>query len=525
MEIGLTNQLTTEETKEAFAEGILTAAKQKGTIWSTLQAKADAGSARAKKILSAAQKKGLISINAETGAVIANTVAWYANPIMWIAVIIIAIVAAIAILVASIINLNKRLDEANKTMVENSKKTLEMIEANQELADSIDNLIEKYEDLKATGESVYDTLESLEEQIPKLIDSYSELENSLNIDLNLDNLKMAWEKFKITEDTSTIKAELDRINKEVAEAELRTAQLGASAAKDRMITAARKGDGRLKADGNYVVRIGGVGNLTRGVSYNGRQYVDEEAASSTILKEKMGSMWNGSKIEFNANDTASVIQAYEKMQEAKLTMENNLSDQALAYSDTYRELKRELEEMSESYADVLEFSTQIAKSAKADFNAGEDKKLKEEFDISTLDKYKQQRTKIIEELQKKYEGLTQSQAEALLASSEVFSKYETAMELFKSDGRIAEDLKTKGTLTVQRVQEWYNTLPEDDKTLFMAIDFTEVGSIDEAKEKLEEAREKAASAAIAAEAKTLGYEETLFSTYTEILVDNNKALT
>ena len=63
-------------------------------------------------------------------------------------------------------------------------------------------------------------MEDLKEQIPKLIDSYSDLENSLGLDLNLENLKAAYEVLKTTGDATDVTTELERIDKTVAEAQL-----------------------------------------------------------------------------------------------------------------------------------------------------------------------------------------------------------------------------------------------------------------------------------------------------------------
>jgi hypothetical protein len=66
------------------------------------------------------------------------------------------------------------------------------------------------------------------------------------------------------------------------------------------------------------------------------------------------------------------------------------------------------------------------------------------------------------------------------------------------------------------VQSWYKSLPEEDKTLFMAIDFSTIGSIEEAEEALEqlqkEADEQAAQTYITDNAEKYGLDPEVLQT-------------
>ena len=191
-EIAVSEGLINANNKEAFSESVLTAAKQKGTIWSKLKASADNGSAIAKGILNIAQKLGIITINAETGAVIANTAAWYANPIMWIAAIIIGVVAALALLTYGILKVTGALDKEKTSLekaTEAAKAQQEALEAITDAAEEMKNKLQEVKDLLSSysevsnafdglvvGSSAYnENLQKQSELINELLEKYPEL--------------------------------------------------------------------------------------------------------------------------------------------------------------------------------------------------------------------------------------------------------------------------------------------------------------------------------------------------------------
>jgi hypothetical protein len=81
--------------------------------------------------------------------------------------------------------------------------------------------------------------------------------------------------------------------------------------------------------------------------------------------------------------------------------------------DTYRELVRELEEMSEGYKDLSELQGKVAAAAKDDFNANDGAKAQEllnknfgEDGIKSIEDYKNKREELINTLKKEYEITT-----------------------------------------------------------------------------------------------------------------------
>lgn len=515
-------ELTEEDTKAKLANML---AKQANLT-------AEEANIAASAIMASTKTAETTAEGVNTAGIWANSAAWYANPIMWIAVIILAVVAAIIALVAAFAGLNKQIAENRQRQIDNAKENLELIKSNQELSNSIGELVDKYKELQEQGKSTYETMAELKDQIPKLIDSYMKLEQSLDSDFGLEKLKALYEYFLATGDITGFEEEKAEVDAQVAAEKLSTAKGGARAASTKLVESAAKGDGKTTAN-QYKVTIGGT--ATQDIVYNGKTYYSEqggeEAAASDLLKEVMGEdMWDGSQIKFDLTNTRSVMEGYEKMAEARAKMESSFSAEELGHMDTYRELVRELDEMSEAYGELSELQGTVVEAAKEEFNANDSQKaiamLNQYYGkdgITSLQEYTEGREKLIEALQKEYD-ITEQQAEALLGQSEVFSKFELSMELFDQEGKLATDIQNKGTVALNDVKAWYDSIPEEDKTLFMGLDFSEIESLEHAKEKMEELREEAKRNSIKEEAIASGIEATELDMYAQVLARSNSEL-
>lgn len=155
-ELAVSEGLIDATQKEAFSENILTAAKQKGTIWSKLKTSADNGSAVASKLLAHATKKGTITINEQTGAIIANNTAWYANPIVMITIAIVAATAAIAAFTIYLLKVNGILGKQKSALeiaTENYKAQAAVLE---ELNENLEEANNRLNEVKETLEGYYE---------------------------------------------------------------------------------------------------------------------------------------------------------------------------------------------------------------------------------------------------------------------------------------------------------------------------------------------------------------------------------
>lgn len=141
---------------EAFSENILTAAKQKGTIWSKLKTAADNGSRIASMLVSIAKKKEIISINEETGAVIVNTAAWYANPIMWIAGTIALVGVGLAALTIHLLTVTGVLGKQKSALEIATENYKAQAAALEELNENLEEANNKLNEVKETLEGYYE---------------------------------------------------------------------------------------------------------------------------------------------------------------------------------------------------------------------------------------------------------------------------------------------------------------------------------------------------------------------------------
>ena len=154
--IGLKKGKITLEEQEIAKKAILNMLEAQGAdtikksiMWTNLQTSADKGNILAKSALVVATKLGIVTKNAETGAVIANTAAWYANPITWIAAVILGVVAVISLLVVGFKSLNEALN-ADKVALEQLEQQLETstkaYEKAKEAVDEFKNTVSSYEE-------------------------------------------------------------------------------------------------------------------------------------------------------------------------------------------------------------------------------------------------------------------------------------------------------------------------------------------------------------------------------------------
>lgn len=141
---------------EAFSENILTAAKQKGTIWSKLKTAADNGSRIASILVSIAKKKEIISINEETGAVIVNTAAWYANPIMWIAGTIALVGVGLAALTIHLLTVTGVLGKQKSALEIATENYKAQAAALEELNENLEEANNKLNEVKETLDGYYE---------------------------------------------------------------------------------------------------------------------------------------------------------------------------------------------------------------------------------------------------------------------------------------------------------------------------------------------------------------------------------
>ena len=348
--------------------------------------------------------------------------------------------------------------------IEKGQENLELIDEYQEESDAVKDLTEEYKNLQAAGESTYDTFNELVESIPNLIDKYRELDKALDLDFNIAELEAAYEYFKKTGDISKFEAAQEKADAEVAEAE---AETNKAVADDTAWLAARKASGKNRNSGKVV-----GGNMELRVRRQGKNG-DALDILESVMGDSMDRNKDGGKIlKFKTGTPNEMLQTYEKMGEAIKQMKSK----GLSSTNVYERVASLYESLGEQIGDVEAAQDEVVSAAKSDWAAGTSDSAKRvnsalaekgiNLDKMSIEEYKNNRDEILKQLEKEY-NITREQAEELLMSNSKTKTFELGISLFADDGKIASDLKQGGSLALSKVQEWYESLSEEDKTLFI----------------------------------------------------------
>lgn len=469
--------------------------------------------------------------NAVTNAgVIANLK--YAASMLLAHPIILAVVAGLALL-ATVIGLtisvqkrhNKIQREAAENSLEQAKADQELIDKNQELSSSIQDLIDDYKGLKASGESTYDTLEKLKGQIPDLINSYQKLGKELNLDNEyfdkIIDLQNAYARAAIIGDFSEVQNLINEIDNKVKVVE-RSTQLNATKSANEVMARGEDVQGKVKGT-KYSVKVGGY------------DASGEELKANKIVSDNLGdyatqtNFKNGLKLTVDLTDANSMVDYYEKLVDARNQMESEMTDSELNSSDIYREIKEEILALADGYEEAKTELDAYIETVKKAFNE-EGFQNQDLNNITTLAEFENKKAEIIKAIQEQYDGITEEEAEAVLQASDQFGHLLTASELLNKatqdslNGITEESNKEVFEQQREKLQTYYDSLPEEEKTIFLALDFTDLNTEKKLTDAINDLKEKSELNKVDIEAEKLGLDIDTLATYTDILKDNNETL-
>lgn len=517
----------------------------KNLIAKKLGIDADAKGAKG-KLLSALTSMALAKAKGvETGAVAANAAAWYANPIMWIAIILVAVVAAIAAVTIALTKQKEAQVKANKVIIDQVKANIDLINSTQELSATISDLANKYEELQDAGDSTYDTFQDLNNQIPKLIEDYEKLMGTMGIDIDLAGLKSAFDYFKETGDISKFNELLEETNKIIAQGEIKENEVGLDRAADSLKLGLEKGagesyDNEVSGKKEYTIML----TSANGVKSTSQKKKQEAAAQVILSNEKLKNMitsYDGELTGVRANvDVANaneMLSYYQGLQEVKA----QLSKQELTDSKSYAIVEQEIKDIEKTLGDMSVEDLEALKSnyynsIKDQWVANnEDSDLFNEIfgsdGVTSFAEYESNANILIQKIKEKYPYLDDTQAKALLSSSDIFKGYEAGLDAFQKDGQIVSDIRQakKGQnikeidQTIKEAKDYYAALPEEDKALFLNLDFTEIDE-KSLEEMMDEAREKREKYRVQVEAEQADIDLNYLDTYSDILAEENELL-
>lgn len=405
----------------------------------------------------------------KSAATWANTVANIANLLSnpWTMALAAVAVAAIAVVCGVMAAKTEQTEKDTQANLDNAKSQMEAVDKTQELATEVSALTEEYEKLSKAGKATTEVLEQMDEKIPELIASYRELGKSMHstegdaIVKAADELEHLYRVAQLTGDYSAYEAAQEELDTQVAQAEYNAAIAGGKAKGAQAATAmsdatngsvdSKSGKMTLKLDGSdnswgkgfwAWTGIGateseyGVGN-DKDTKLQDR--TDEEKVAKSILKNKAGDYVSGGwsagmfakeqiNLEIDYSDPGKFVESYDQLKEAQAEMERTMSQDQLANSDIYRELKESLEAGKEHYDEMLPM-------AEAQRDAGGkllEAAMKEDgldmSQVDTMDEYLKYRDEFIRRAQEEY-NMTESQAEAYLKNAEGLSRVSDEYEL------------------------------------------------------------------------------------------------
>lgn len=398
--------------------------------------------------------------------------------------------------------------EAKQEEVSKGTESLEAINENQELASTVTDLTDEYNALRNAGESTADVLGEMKDKIPELIDSYKELAKTMGTHIDTSELEKAYEVFEKTGDTKLLEKAQEKIDKEVQEKERTTAKATMNTARELVTEAASSGIGDGYFDDQYGTDLGGISGE------------DEQ-----IFKDALGDYYKESEegIRFSLTDSGELIDVYDGMLKARSELEKKYSSEELEDLEYYNKLNEEIKEMAENMPDVINAQQALFDIEKEEALANERTFNKKVGlgSIGSVEEFIANKDRLIKQIQDETEW-TEAQAEAYLAASDAYGGYAEAADFFSESGLGADLDATQEE--VDKIKKWFAGLSEDDRTLAMSIDYTVIGSEEEARAALEEARKKAEEARILQEADALEVDAAVFNTYAEGLASVNKGL-
>lgn len=460
-----------------------------------------------KKTEDAVEKGGipgkLASIAANMGLAASE---WMVSVPMLLIVGILALLLVGLLAVTAVVAIaSAQFEKQAKAEYEQANANQELIDSNQELSESVKDLTDEYESLKAAGESTYDVIEKLKEQVPDLIDSYKELEQSLGIDLDTELLESAAALAELTGDWEEFIRLKEEADKKVEEEEENVNESAARSSGQLMAVAGKTKSGYVNGS-NYINNLGGVG-------------FDEAGANQTLKDafDKKGISYTGGNNETKATvdltNPTEMVNYYEALIEAR----NELQKSGDIDTGTYKEITAEIEEMAEAYTTAKEEADAYLDSVAKSF---EEQAKSEYDDIKSLAAYESRKQEMIDNLVTT-QKITAEEAKAIVEASDAFKNLEvasTSMEKFATDSGIARD----------ELAGIYDQLAEEDRTLFLSLDFTDYRGLEDALQTILNdiltLKEQAKINEIKVEAKDLGFDESAFEAYTEILADTNENL-
>jgi hypothetical protein len=169
----------------------------------------------------------------------------------------------------------------------------------------------------------------------------------------------------------------------------------------------------------HTMHVGGVGNDEYSAIDEVRKVFEDKGMSDNIIDSGSGATFS-----VDLTKPTEMVNYYEALVESMRKMEA----EGLEESDTYREISEQVAALGENYEEAKIQADEFIKSLATDFDSNLVKENATFSNVKTFSDYYNKRQTMIDELVK-LEGVTEKEAEQIIANSETFKDLEAAKTL------------------------------------------------------------------------------------------------
>lgn len=451
----------------AAAEWVANAAKAMGTKITAAQTAAETAQGIQRLILMA---KTWLLTQAEVALKIAQ------NPILGAVILglIIASTVAIGVMTSKTQDATEAQLEKNKADMEAAEQTAELTSKWAEQQDAMDGLIKKYKDLQEAGDDYAETVDEIIEAVPELIEAYHAAAEGVGIDVGEGSdfaaIEQRMKNAAAVGDVEAIEAAQNEMDALISPQAAEAAQKGYTAAVNTLATTLTETQGDIK-DNKYSVDVGGAD------AFWGSK---EEEKAWGYVSQYMGdnateggrNFWGnyGGTISMDMGTNDEFMTDYENLMKARDEMAANMDPEDLKNSDVYREINELLDATEEEYNKAKEMQAEAKKFGVYDAKANLEAQGMDITEIDSLEEYQKYRDALLNDENVKGDPEAEAVARQWLEANAHVEDY------VKAEQKIGYVKDQAGQEAADALTAMYDTLDEDEKKLFLEVDFTKYQS-------------------------------------------------
>lgn len=453
----------------AAAEWVANAAKAVGAKLTATQTAAETAHGIQRAILTV---KTWLQTAAEVALKIAQ------NPILGAAILalIVASTVAIGVMTSKTEDATEAQLEKNKADMEAAEQTAELTNKWAEQQDAMDGLIKKYKDLKEAGKDYAGTVDEIIEAVPELIEAYHAAAEGVGIDVGEGSdfaaIEQRMKNAAAVGDVEAIEAAQSEMDALISPQAAEAAQKGYTAAVNTLATTLTETQGTIK-DNKYSVDVGGADSLF--------DSGNEEADAWNIVRSNMGSenateggrnFWGnyGGTISLDMGTNDQFMTDYENLMKARDEIASTLSADELADSGVYAEINELLKNTEEEYNKAKEMQAEAKKFGVYDAKANLEAQGMDITEIDSLEEYQKYRDALLNDENVKGDPEAEAVARQWLEANANVEDY------VKAEQKIGYVKDQAGQEAADALTAMYDELDEEEKKLFLEVDFTKYQS-------------------------------------------------